>query len=216
MLLALAICLCACGVHWPGYQSQPGKKPREALLTAMEARRDARTYRSKMSQTSSLGSTNMEVDYVAPDRYRSVGGMTMADRSSGNVEMIVIGNDSYVKAPDGNWQREKLDPNKTELYRARDEMLIENLTRAPDSAVTFAGRDELEGRPMFVFQHAFGGAPGIPATSRTKTWVGVRDGFPYKIEIEARVNNNGKEFSIKTTTTYSDYNADITIEPPTQ
>jgi len=214
MLLALAISLCACGAHWPGYQSQPDKKPREALLAAMKARRDARSYRSKMSQTSSIGNTIMDVDYVAPNRYRSVGETTLADRSSGKVEMIVIGNDSYVKAPDGTWRKEGLDPEKTELYRARDEMLIENLTKAPDSAVTFAGRDELEGRPMFVFQHGFGGAPGVPASSRTKTWVGIKDGFPYKIELEARVSYDGKDFSTKTTTTYSDYNANITIEPP--
>jgi hypothetical protein len=128
--------------------------------------------------------------------------------------MIVIGNDSYVKTSDGDWRKEGLDPGKTELYGARDDMFIENLTKAPDNAVTFAGRDELEGRPMFVFQHEFGGAPGIPASSRTKTWVGVKDGFPYKIEMEARVSYNGKDFSSKTTTTYSDYNADITIEPP--
>jgi len=211
----------ACGMHLPGYQSQPDKKPREALLAAMTARRDARSYRIKVAQASVIGNTLIEGDYVAPDRYRSVAEKTIGDRSSGKQEVIVVGRDSYVKTTDGGWRKEELDPKKTEfyserteLYRERDEMLIQNLAKAPDSAITFVGRDELEGRPMFVFQHGFEGAPGLPGSSRTKTWVGVKDGFPYKIELESRVSYNGREFSTKTTTTYSDYNADISIEPP--
>jgi hypothetical protein len=92
-------------------------------------------------------------------------------------------------------------------------MLIENLAMDSDSNVAFVGRDELQGHPMFVFQHSLGGLHDL-ASSRTKTWVGVKDGFPYRIETEARVTPERNEFAVKTTTSFYDYNAHITIEPP--
>jgi hypothetical protein len=36
--LSLTICVCACGAHLPGYQSDPSLKPRESLLAAMRAK----------------------------------------------------------------------------------------------------------------------------------------------------------------------------------
>jgi hypothetical protein len=58
------------------------------------------------------------------------------------------------------------------------------------------------------------GTPAIPAHNQTKTWISVKDGFPYKIESDAGTTYQGKAVTLKTTTTYSEYNADIKIALP--
>jgi hypothetical protein len=203
-----------CGATPLAAQSDLAVKPREALLSAMRARLNAMSYRAKVVQSSTIGITIMEVDYVAPDRYRGVGEATLDGRASGKLEAILVGKDGYSRPAGGEWKKEATNPKMMELFARRDEMLIQNLARASDDAVILVGREELDGLPMFVFQHSFGGAPGLPAHSRTKTWVGVNDGLPHKMEMESSITYDGKLFTVKTTTTYHDYNADIKIEPP--
>jgi hypothetical protein len=45
--------------------------------------------------------TVFQVDYVAPDRYRSVAQASVGDQGSARQEMIVVGKDAYVKMPEG-------------------------------------------------------------------------------------------------------------------
>lgn len=211
--VSLTISFYACRTSQPAGQTEPSLKPREALVSAMRAKLNAKSYRLKVVQSHPMMKSAIEGDYVAPDRFRMVGETTVENRQSGKREMVFLGKDAFIKSPGGNWQKQEVDPQKVEFTRWRDEMLIENLAKASDNEVIFVGRDELEGAPMFVYQHSFGGTSDAATGSKTKTWVGVKDGLPYKIEMDAWVSPD-QRMTVKTTTVYFDYNANIVIEPP--
>jgi len=210
----LTISFYACRSSQPAFQSEPSVKPREALISAMRAKLNAKSYRMKMVQSNPMMNSVIEGDYVAPDRYRMVGETAVENRQSGRREMVFLGKDAFIKSPAGKWQKQEVDQQKVEFMRWRDEMLIENLAKISDNEVTFVGREELEGAPMFVFQHSFGGTSDAATGSKTKTWVGVKDGLPYKIEMDAWVRPGQQRMTVKTTTIYYDYNATIVIQPP--
>jgi hypothetical protein len=212
--LFLAISFCACSQSPEAGQSEPSLKPREALLSAMRAKLNARSYRMKVVQSSDLMNSEIEADYVAPDRFRAVSEANAFNRASGRQEMIILGKEAYLKPPGENWQKQEVDQQRMEFTRLRDEMLIENLARAADIEVKFVGKEELQGEPMFVYQHSSGEIPDQAAGGQTRTWVGVKDGLPYKIELDAWVKPDRQVMTVKTTTTYYDYNADIVIQRP--
>jgi hypothetical protein len=195
-------------------QSTSDTSPRERLLQAMTAKFNAKSYRMKVVQVNEMMNSVMEGEYEAPDKIHVIGESIVMGRSSGKQEMILTGKDAYRKLQNGTWQKTEVDPQRMELTRARDQMLIDSLMRADNAAVKLIGEEELNGSPMFILQRSFAGTPPIPGYSHTKTWIGVKDGFPYKEESDAGATYNGKSISVKTTTTYSDYNAAIKIIRP--
>jgi hypothetical protein len=215
ILICSSLLVSACYSNADSSQVRPEAKPREVLIQALTAKLHAKSYRMKVVQ---LGAGDMnsvfEIDYVAPDSYHAIAEMSMGGRNTGRQELVMVGKDAYSKAADGTWQRAQIDAQRMGLTRWRDQMLIENLTKAQDNDVELVGREELNGMAMLVVQHSFSGTTAIPAHNQTKTWTGVKDGFPYKIESDVGTTYNGKAVKVKTTTTYSDYNAEIKIVLP--
>jgi hypothetical protein len=215
LFLCSYLLICTCYSNADFSQTRPDAKPREVLIQAMTAKLNAKSYRIKVVQ---LGAGNMnsvfEVDYVAPDRYHAIAEVSAGGRNSGRQELVMIGKDAYSKAADGSWKKAQLDPQRMDLTRWRDQMLIDNLTKAQDRDVELVRREELNAMAMLIVQHSFSGSPSIPAHNRTKTWISVKDGFPYKIESDAGATYQGQAVTVKTTTTYTDYNADIKVILP--
>ena len=191
-----------------------GDNAREALIKALKAKLDARSYRMKLVQVSSVGmSSTQEGEYVAPDRYHLTAEASMNGRSSGKQEMIVVGQQAYAKTPGGKWQKAQVDPQKLEFMRSRDQMLLENLSKSPDDYVKFSGGVQ-DGMQAFVYEQTIAADPKILTRGKTTTWVGTADGLPRKVEIVADTDFDGKPLTLTSTTTYYDYNADIKIEAP--
>jgi hypothetical protein len=215
VLICSSLFASACDSKADSSQVEPEAKPREVLLQALTAKLNAKSYRLRVVQVGAAEMNSViEADYVAPDSYHAVIEMSIGARKSVKQELIMVGKDAFSKSADGKWQRAQLDAQRLGLTRWRDQMLIENLTKAQDTDVELVGREELNGVSALVVQHSFTGTAAIPAHNRTKTWIGVKDGFPYKIESHAGTTDNGKAVSVKTTTTYSDYNAHIKIILP--
>ena len=128
--------------------------------------------------------------------------------------MIIRGTDGYVRTTGKPWQKVTVNKKELESFRSNDEALLNNLEKSTDDAVILTGKEMLDGLSMYVCQHQFNGAPGVAARSRTRTWVCVADGLPYKTELVAWAKYNGTEFTITTTTTYRDFNTEIKIAPP--
>jgi hypothetical protein len=170
----------------------------------------------KVVQSATTGGmqSTQEGDYLAPDRYHVTGQVTIGGRDSGQQEMIVMGNDAFLKEARGQWHRTQVDRDKLELTRTRDQALIESLSKAKEEDVRFLGQENLNGTPSFVFQYVFTGSQGVPMKSQTKTWVGISDGMPHQVEIDAETSYQGKPVSVKSVTVYSDYNSDFKIESP--
>jgi hypothetical protein len=215
VLICFSLLVSACYSNADSSQIRPDAKPREVLIQALTAKLNAKSYRMKVVQLGAGGMHSVfEVDYVAPDSYHAIAEMSTGSRNSGRQELVMVGKDAYQKAADGNWQRAQIDAQRIGLTRWRDQTLIENLTKAQDSDVELVGREELNGMAMLIVQHSFSGTLSIPAHNRTKTWISVKDGFPYKVESDAGATYQGQEVKVKTTTTYTDYNADIQITLP--
>jgi len=126
-------------------------------------------------------------EYVPPDRFHMV---------SDFAEMIVIGDDMYMKAgeewmkmPSGGAAAAVVDIAVTE-----DEILEARLE----------GTEDVEGVPTqkYVYTAKVGDNPPFEVMA----WIGVEDGLPRKIVTEV-------EGTTVTQILY-DFNADITIEPP--
>jgi hypothetical protein len=215
ILICSSLLVSACYSNADSSQIRPDAKPREVLIQALTAKLNAKSYRMKVVQLGAGGMNSVfEVEYVAPDSYHAIAEVSAGSRNSGRQELVMVGKDAYSKTADGAWQRAQIDAQRMELTRWRDQMLIENLTKAQDSDAELVGREELNGMAMLIVQHSFSGAPSIPAHNRTKSWISVKDGFPYKIESDAGATYQGEAVSVKTTTTYTDYNADIKIVLP--
>lgn len=215
LLLTLCFALPACGRTSPSAAATKfGDNARQALIKALQAKLDARSYRMKMEQSSTVGMSNtQQADYVAPDRYRVSVEMRMNGRESGKQEMIVVGQQGYSKTPEGNWRKIQIDPQQLEFARVRDRMQIENLNKAKDADVKFSGGAQ-DGMQAFVYEQSVTAAPKTVMRSKTTTWVGIADGLPRKVELVADTDFDGSQQSIKVTTTYYDYNAGIKIEAP--
>ena len=193
--------------------------PREALLSAMKAKLNARSFRVKVVLSGGGEGVGVETvsvgDYVAPDRYRSQVQLSLAGKS-GAGEVIIIGEDAFLKNANGAWEKKQADPEriKLELARLRHDMLVESLSKPGGVIVNSAGRAMLDGLRMLVYRYSFAGPPEAGSRSYVKIWVGTDDGLPHKIEIETRVNQKGLIINFTTTTTYYDYNSEIKIERP--
>lgn len=215
MLLSLFFTFPAYGQTSPSSSASTfGDNAREALIKALKAKLNARSYRIKVDQVATVGKMHntQEGDYVAPDRLRVISEASM-DGRSGKQEMIVIGQQAYSKNPGGKWQKTHIDPQKLEFARMRDQILIENLSKAEDSFVKFSGGVQ-DGMQAFVYGQTVAAGPKLVTRGKTTTWVSVADGFPYKVELVAETDFYGEPMSLKSTTTYYDYNADIKIEAP--
>jgi hypothetical protein len=126
-------------------------------------------------------------EFVLPDKYRMV---------SDFAEMIVIGNDLYMKTGD-TW-------TKTPGGGAGAAVADVGVTEDEILEARLEGTEDVEGMQAqkYVYTAQVGDNPPIEVTA----WIGVDDGLPYKIV-------TSMEGSTVTQMLY-DFNADITIEPP--
>ncbi|HEY0097805.1 MAG TPA: hypothetical protein VGB76_02525 [Pyrinomonadaceae bacterium] len=182
-------------------------KPLDVMTRAMRAQLDAKSYRAHVTTTLADNAPNkMIIEYVAPDRYRMVNDMQVGGKSVSQ-EFIIVGNGSYIKAPNGQWMRSPVDASEI-VKGFRDPKMLDELAKTAD--VKFVGADVIGGAPMLVYQYTQNNPMGMQLKSVSKTWLSVADGLPRKTESEGEFQ--GKK--TKTLVSISDYNADIKIESP--
>ena len=175
----------------------PSENPQDVLVKSMQALLQAKSLRTRMTNTSSQGTYNATLEYASPDRYRLV---------SPQGEMVAIGNDAYMKAG-GRWMKTPVNVGQL-INQFRDPKVVEEMSRTTD--VKYVGTESLDGQTVYVYEYAVSETAGRGATGRAKTWISPADMLPRKTEVD------GEAGGIKshTTITYSDYNSDIKIELP--
>jgi len=149
--------------------------------------KNLKSYRVKVIVETAGQTMETLYEYVLPDKYHTV---------SDFAEMIVIGDDMYMKAGD-TWTKVPgggAGAAVADIGVTEDEILEARLE----------GTENVEGVPTqkYVYTAKVGDNPSIEVTA----WIGLEDGLPYKIVTEM-------EGSTVTQILY-DFNADITIEPP--
>lgn len=207
--VCLSFSISACSNKFLSAKSKPAVTPRAALIKALKAKLNAKSYRTKMTLEALTGVVNTtEIEYVAPDKYRMISGL-MHDGGKG--ETIAIGLDLYRKAPDGKWRKERLKQEDADFSRALDQLFIENLGKKNDSFVRLGER--VDGLQAYIYEESVSEQDAMTRT-QTTTWVDVTDGLPHKVEMDTESSFRGTAITSKTTIIYSDYNTDIKIVVP--
>jgi hypothetical protein len=184
-------------------------KPLDVISKAMHAQLDAKSYRANINTSGANATTStMLIEYAAPDRYHlSTQAQTGGRQFS--MEYIIIGKDTYMKMNNGAWTKSPVDMSAM-ISAFRDPKVLDELTK--DADVKFVGADTLGGAPMLVYEYTVNNFAGMKFKSDAKTWVAVADGLPRKTESAGEASG----IKSKSVITFSDYNADIKIEPPTK
>jgi hypothetical protein len=149
--------------------------------------KNLKSYRAKVIVETAGQKMETLYEFVPPDKFHMI---------SDFAEMIVIGDDMYMKAGD-TWTKMPgggAGAAVADIGVTEDEILEARLE----------GTENVEGVPTqkYVYTAKVGDNPPIEVTA----WIGLEDGLPYKIVTEM-------EGSTVTQVLY-DFNADITIEPP--
>jgi len=151
--------------------------------------KNLKSYRVKMIMEQEGGQA-MEtlVEYVLPDKYHMV---------SDFGEMIIIGDDLYMKAGD-TWTKMPGGGGGTEMAEV-------GVTEDQILEARLEGSEDVDGVPCqkYVYTAKVGDNPSIEITC----WIGVKDGLPHKIVTKL-------ESGMAMTQIPYDFNADITIEAP--
>lgn len=179
-------------------ESSAGVAPSGDPLADINRMADAflsqKSFRAKMVGS---GQTplSMELEYVAPDRFRI--------KNTQGPEMVVVGKDVYLET-NGRWQKipGSLGASVPDIRKAWDKE-----GRKWISDAKFVGEESVSGKPAYVYTYFNKGTEGVGAND-SKIWVSKADGLPLKIEA------NYKSGTLKSMTIDYDYDADISIEPP--
>jgi hypothetical protein len=149
--------------------------------------KNLKSYRSKVIVETAGQKMETLYEFVPPDKFHMI---------SDFAEMIVIGDDMYMKAGD-TWTKMPgggAGAAVADIGVTEDEILEARLE----------GTEDVDGVPCqkYVYTAKVGDNPPVEFTA----WIGIEDGLPHKIVTQME--------GTTTTQILYDVNADITIEPP--
>ena len=173
---------------------QPSGDPNADINRMADAFLAQKSFRAKMVGS---GQTpmNMELEFVAPDRFRI--------KNSQGPETVIIGKQVYLEM-NGQWQKMPVDLGTSvpDMRKAWDEQ-----GRKWISDAKYVGEETVNGKPANVYTYFNKGAEGVGAND-SKIWISKADGLPLRIDAKY------KSGTLKSMTIDYDYDASISIEPP--
>lgn len=181
-----------------GGSTTASSDPKADIVAASNKFIALKSFSAKME---GMGQTEIksQVDYVAPDRYhvKYLGG------TGAGMELVFIGNQSFVKAVGGAWGKMPGDPKG--IPTLRDSFTEEGLKTLTDAK--FEGDENVDGKAALVYSYKNVTPVGNYAFT-SKMWVDKASGVPLKVFAEY---SNGM---LKNMTVRYDTETPITIEPP--
>ena len=153
-----------------------------------------KSYHVDMDTSSPKGDMKMDMDFVAPDRYRMK--MPMGTQ-------YVIGDTMYM-AMDGRTMKMALPKGQLANYRDPAQIAANKATMTVESL----GRDTIDGQAAkkFLVRNT------EPRPAESTIWVGA-DGYPLRIEVKGDASGKAAQTTIR----YSRFNdPSIRIDPPQQ
>jgi len=170
--------------------------PRDDVIKASKKFTEQNSFQATMNGTGSKG-MNMEIQYVAPDRYHI--------KNSPLMEIIIIGKSTYMKI-DGKWQKSPASLSDS-IPKMRDAFTEEGLKSLGE--VEYVGEDSVGGKNALLYRYK-GNTLKDETAYESKLWIGKDNGLPLKIEVEYPNSD-----LLKQMTTVYDYDTKVTIESPT-
>jgi hypothetical protein len=178
----------------------PGSNPPDEIVAIAREMLAQRSYRAVM-ETAEDPKGNSEVEFVAPDRVRA---------RTKDVEQIAIGANQYMKVF-GVWR--KIDLGNAHLSSGREEFeAIVKFGPTSLSGASFAGEESVMGEPALVYLYTIK-REMPPLEYDVRIWASKTGGLPIKVQYVHRLGPPNM-MNKKKVTTYSDYGAEISIEPP--
>ena len=172
----------------------PSGDPNADINRMADAFLEQKSFRAKMIGS---GQTpmNMELEFVAPDRFRI--------KNSQGPSSVIIGKEVYLEM-DGRWQKMPgdLGASVPDMRKAWDEE-----GRKWFTDVRYVGEETVNGKSAYVYTYHNKGVEGA-GENDSKIWISKAKGLPVRIEA------NYKSGPLKSMTVDYDYDADISIEPP--
>ena len=163
----------------------PSGDEKSVIANSAADLKNLKSYRAKVIVEQEGQTMETLYELVLPDRFHMV---------SDFAEMIVIGDDMYMKAGD-EWMKM---PGGAGMEAAEVGVTEEDILEA-----RLEGTEDVEGVPCQKYVYT---AKGEEQTFEATAWIGVKDGLPHKIVTKM-------EGTTVTQILY-DFNANITIEPP--
>ena len=174
---------------------EPSGDPTADINRMADAFLEQRSFRATMIGS---GQTplNMELEYVAPDRFRIKNGR--------GPETVIIGKDLYLEL-NGHWQKMPggLGASVPDIRKAWDKE-----GRKWISEAKYSGEETVNGSPANVYTYHNKGAEGV-GENDSRIWISKSNGLPIRIEA------NYKSGTLKSMRIDYFYDENISIEPPT-
>ncbi|PYP84698.1 MAG: hypothetical protein DMF61_18930 [Blastocatellia bacterium AA13] len=201
LLLTAGSAGCKKSASGGGGSSSSAKNPLDLFTNAISGWENVKSFRAHMTSTGlPTGSTETRMEAVMPDRFHIT-----TDRS----EMVLIGQTTYLKLPTGEWRKitTGLDNSFGSMRR-----MMEDLKGSKE--VQMIGSETLDGTQTSIYESKLtmpsmsGSKDAAPQVFLAKIWVAASDGMPRRVE------SSSSGSPVRTVITYTDYNANIKIDPP--
>ncbi len=176
-----------------------GETDAKDVIIAASRKFIALPYFSAKMEGTGINELNMQVEYVAPDRFHIhylAGGGT-------GMETIIIGKQTYVKLG-GGWRKMPMNLGES-IPSLRDYFTEEGLKSISD--VKLEGEDTVNGKPALVYSYS-NVTPVEKDPLTSKIWIGKDSGMPMKISVDY---SHGK---LKEMNVVYDTETPVSIEPP--
>lgn len=176
----------------------PGSNPSEEVVTIARHIIAQPSYRA-VTQTVGEPKSRTEVEFVAPDKVRA---------RTKDVESISIGTDKYIKLF-GIWQKYGTGNSRLSSGREEFEAIIKDGAKSV-SNISFVGEELVMEKPALVYSYSIK-MEGPPVQYDVRIWASKADGLPLKVQYDY---HSGPLKNKKKVTTFFEFGADISIEPP--
>jgi hypothetical protein len=173
------------------------------LLDAAKAQLAQKAWRTTLTITDADGKeTQSTIEFVKPDS------LHMATPGQ---EIIVVKDGTFMKRGADKWIKSPVDMSGmiTDLLSQQGLESIMKDVKYED--IKLAGVDMINGKPAWIYQYKSSmDVGGTKVATDSKTWIGVLDKLPYKIEGVSNTDKGGKT----TVVGVYEYPDNITIEAP--
>ncbi len=169
--------------------------PKDAITSAFKKFMDAKFYHSSVKSKNAQAEVVTELDYNAPDKFWIKN--NIANMKS---EVIVAGNDSYMRMNEGKWSKMPTGPKLADM---RGKITDEAFAAMKDFELI--GKENLNGKDTiaYKFNSTYGGE------SSSKMWISVDTGLPLKVDTNGIYGGTSVTLSI-----IYDYEKETKIEVP--
>lgn len=189
-----------------GSVEPPSGNPFDVISNAFLAQLQAKSFRATTNIEPASGDpSQFIIEYLAPDRLHVI--------TDGEEQIAIKGKGVWSKEGD-TWEEAPSGFAEILFAALTPESVQKTLKTVQVNSIRFVGVEQLDGKPMFVYEYesVVDAGGGNSIQGKSKVWIGATDRRTYRVEAVAdSASKPGAQD--KTTVTY-EYDIPLTIEAP--